>query len=303
MNGASKPPSWIAAAPLTFVFLWATGFVVARLSAGHVGPFSFLALRFPIAASCMLAIALLQRAAWPRVPDALHALCVGALLHGCYLAPIYWAVAHGMPGGVSALIVGLQPLMAALLAAFVLSEAIGLRHIAGLGLGVIGIGLVVWPKLDASLTGGITPATTAACIAGAAAAALGTVYQKRFASHVPLATGGVWQYVGASAVVLACLALFEDFSFDGSASAWVALAWSVVVLSLGAIALLMLLIRHGEVARVSGLIFLVPAVAALMTYALFGEDLAPVQLAGMALSAVAVLIVTRTTSLPSSSPA
>jgi drug/metabolite transporter (DMT)-like permease len=303
MNGASQPPSWIAAAPLMFVFLWATGFVVARLSAGHVGPFAFLTLRFPIAALCMLAIALLQRAAWPSVPHALHAALVGALLHGGYLAPIYWAVAHGMPGGVSALIVGLQPFMTAFLAAFALNEAISRRHVAGLGIGIIGVALVVWPKLEAGFTGGITPATTAACIMGAASAALGTVYQKRFASHIPLATGGVWQYAGASAVVMLCLALFEDFSFDGSASAWMALAWSVIAMSLGAIALLMLLIRHGEVARVSGLIFLVPAVAAFMTYVLFGEKLAPIQILGMAVSAAAVLMVTRKSFRPSSSPA
>jgi drug/metabolite transporter (DMT)-like permease len=303
MNGASKPPGWIAAAPLTFVFLWATGFVVARLSAGHVGPFTFLTLRFPIAALLMLAIAFLQRAAWPSVPDGLHAAAVGAFLHGGYLAPIYWAVAHGMPGGVSALIVGLQPLMTAFLAAFVLGELISWRHAAGLVVGIAGVALVVWPKLEAGFTGGITLATTAACIFGAASAALGTVYQKRFASHIPLATGGVWQYAGASAVVILCLTLFEDFSFDGSASAWIALAWSVIVMSLGAIALLMLLIRHGEVARVSGLIFLVPAVAALMTFVLFNERLVPIQLLGMAVCAAAVLMVTRKSFRPSSSPA
>jgi drug/metabolite transporter (DMT)-like permease len=293
MNGASKPPAWIVAAPLMFVFLWATGFVVARLSAGHVGPFTFLSLRFPIAALLMLAIATVQRTDWPTVPDAFHSAVVGALLHGGYLAPVYWAVAHGMPGGVSALIVGLQPLITAFLAAWIVREVIGLRHVAGLVTGILGIALVVWPKLQAGLIGGITPATTAACVMGAFCAALGTVYQKRFASHVPLATGGVWQYAGASAVVIAALALFEDFFFDGSAEAWAALGWSVIVLSLGAITLLMLLIRHGGVARVSGLIFLVPAVAALMTYILFHETLVPVQILGMAVCAAAVLIVTR----------
>jgi drug/metabolite transporter (DMT)-like permease len=293
MSGASKPPQWIAAAPLMFVFLWATGFVVAKLSAGHVGPFTFLSLRFPIAALLMLMIALAQGVRWPTVAQARHAAIVGALLHGGYLAPIYWAVAHGMPGGVSALIVGLQPLISAFLAAGILKERIGAQHLAGLATGIIGVALVVWPKLQAGLIGGITPSTTLACVGGAICAALGTVYQKRFVSHVPLASGGVWQYVGASAVVILGLVMFEDFSFDNSTSAWAALAWSVIVLSLGAIALLMLLIRHGEVARVSGLIFLVPAVAALMTFALFGETLVPVQILGMATCAAAVLMVTR----------
>jgi drug/metabolite transporter (DMT)-like permease len=293
MSGVAKPPPWIAAAPLMFVFLWATGFVAARLSAGHVGPFTFLTLRFPIACVLMLIIAWAQRARWPSVPHAAHAAVVGALLHGGYLAPVYWAVAHGMPGGVSALIVGLQPLITAFLAAWILSERIGPRHLLGLGAGLIGIGLVAWPKLGTSLTGGITPVTTGACVFGAVCAALGTVYQKRFASHIDLASGGVWQYAGATLVVSACLFAFEDFHFDGSSDAWLALGWSVIVLSLGAILLLMLLIRHGEVARVSGLIFLVPATAALMTYVIFGETLTAVQMGGMAVSALAVLVVTR----------
>jgi drug/metabolite transporter (DMT)-like permease len=293
MNGASKPPAWIAAAPLMFVFLWATGFVAARLSAGHVGPFTFLSLRFPAAALLMLGIAALQRAEWPTVPQGLHAAAVGGLLHGGYLGLVYWAVAHGMPGGVSALIVALQPLMTAFLAAGVVGERIGRRHIAGLAVGITGVTLVVWPKLEAGLTGGITWPTTLACVAGAFFAALGTVYQKRFASHLPLAAGGAWQYAGASLMVVAALLLFEDFYFDNSLSAWTALAWSVIVLSLGAIALLMLLIRHGDVARVSGLIFLVPGVAALMTYVMFGETLVPAQLLGMIVCAAAVVMVTR----------
>ncbi len=107
-----KPaPSWIAFAPALFVVLWATGFVVARLSADHVEPLTFLSIRFLIAGALFVAIALSQRATWPNGTHAFHAAVAGALLHGGYLGPIYWAVAHGMPAGVSALIVGLQPLM------------------------------------------------------------------------------------------------------------------------------------------------------------------------------------------------
>jgi drug/metabolite transporter (DMT)-like permease len=298
MSRGETAPTWIAAAPSVFVVLWATGFVVARLSAGHVAPFTFLSLRFPIACGLMLAIALIQRAPWPSGMQAVHAGVVGALLHGGYLAPIYWAVAHGMPAGVSALIVGLQPLMTAILAALVLGEMIAPRHIIGLGIGILGVGLVVLPKLQPGFTGGITLATASATLFGAFCATAGTIYQKRFASHLHLASGGAWQYVGASLVVIACFFAFEDFQFDGSASAWVALGWSVIVLSLAAIALLMLMIRHGDVSRVSGVIFLVPAVTALMTYVMFGETLLPIQLAGMAACAAAVFMVTRKPSLP-----
>ena len=285
--------NWMAFAPALFVVLWATGFVVARLSAGHVEPLTFLSIRFPIAGALFVIITLLQQAAWPNSKQAFHAAVAGALLHGGYLGPIYWAVANGMPAGVSALIVGLQPLMTAFLAAAIVAEKISSRHWVGLAIGILGVGFVVWPKLTLGAVSGITPFTTFWCIFGAFSVSLGTVYQKRFATGLNLASGGVWQYVGASLVVLAGALATENFGFDGSSLAWLALGWSVIVLSLAAITLLMLLIRHGDVSRVSGLIYLVPAVAALMTYLLFGETLVPLQILGMAVCAGAVFIVTR----------
>ena len=204
-----------------------------------------------------------MRAPWPGPRAAVHATIAGVLLHGGYLGPVYWAVAHGMPAGVSALIIGLQPLITAALASFMVGERIGLRHWLGLAVGIAGVALVVWPKLDFAALG-ITPLTTAVNVMGAVSISLGTVYQKRFAAALHVASGGAWQYAGASALVLAAALMLEDFRFDGSPQAWFALAWSVIVLSLGAISLLMILIRAGEVSRVAGLIFLVPAVSAAM---------------------------------------
>ena len=133
---------------------------------------------------------------------------------------------------------------------------------------------------------------------GALSISFGTVYQKRFATSLNLASGGAWQYVGASLAVLIFALLMEEMRFDGSFQAWFALGWSVIVLSLGAITLLMLLIRLGDVGRVSRLIFLVPGVSALMAYGLFGETLSLIQIIGMAVCAAAVLIVTRRRVLP-----
>lgn len=291
--GSTTARLMIWSAPALFVLMWATGFIVARLSAPHVEPFTFLALRFPLAALLFAAIALASRAPWPGPRAALHATVAGSLIHAVYLAPIYWAVAHGLPAGVSALIVGLQPLLTAFMAAGLVGENISGRHWLGLCVGVLGVALVIAPKLSLVAINGITPATTLATLLGAVAISLGTVYQKRFASALHIASGGTWQYVGASLVVLVLALLFEDLRFDGSVNAWFALGWSVLVLSLGAISLLMLLIREGAVAKVSSLIFLVPAVAAVMAFALFGETLSAVQIVGMAVCAAAVLIVNR----------
>ena len=284
----------IAIAPALFVVLWATGFVVAKLSAGHVAPIWFLGLRFPIACMFMFCVALYQRAAWPNLAHAFHASVAGALMHGGYLAPINWAVAHGLPAGVSALIVGLQPLITAFLAAWILGERIHARHWFGLVVGLIGIALVISPKLHFQGAEGITPLTVGLALFGAACISFGTVYQKRFATGISLATGGVWQYVGGSLVVLISAYFVEDFFFDNSLQAWWALGWAVIVLSIIAITLMMMLIREGAVSKVSSLIFLVPAVAALMTYILFGETLNLIQILGMVVCAAAVLIVNRT---------
>lgn len=287
-----------AAAPVLFVLMWATGFVVARLSAPHADPLTFLGIRFPIAGVLFALIAVALAAPWPGARQAFHATVAGAFLHGGYLGPVYWAVAHGMPAGVSALIVGLQPLMTAILAAAIVNEKISARHWLGLLVGILGVALVVSPKLQLAGTGGITPLTTAVNVLGALSISFGTVYQKRFATALNLASGGAWQYVGASIAVLIPALLFEDLRFDGSFEAWFALGWSVIVLSLGAITLLMLLIRLGDVGRVSSLIFLVPGVSALMAYGLFGETLTIIQVLGMAVCAAAVLIVTRRRVLP-----
>lgn len=293
MQKNSSTGLFLAATPVLFVLMWATGFVVARLSAPHADPLTFLAIRFPIAGVLFALIALALSAPWPSGRQAFHATIAGAFLHGGYLGPVYWAVAHGMPAGVSALIVGLQPLMTAILASWMVKEKISLRHWLGLAVGIVGVALVVSPKLHMGLTGGITPLTTAVNVAGALSISFGTVYQKRFATALNLASGGAWQYVGASLVVGVAALLTEEMRFDGSFDAWFALGWSVLVLSLGAISLLMLLIRLGDVGRVASLIFLVPGVSALMAYGLFGETLTLVQILGMAVCAGAVLIVTR----------
>ena len=291
MISAKTKTAFIAATPLIFVVFWATGFVVARLSAGHVAPLWFLSLRFPLALIFMLGVALVQKARWPAPVQAFHALVAGAFLHGFYLATNYWAVAQGLPGGVAALIIGLQPLITAFMASAILGERVSLRHWLGLAMGLIGIGLVLSPRIDFAQSEGITPMTAGITFLGAVAIAFGTVYQKRFATGIDLATGGVYQYVGATLVVLLLAYFTEDFFFDHSLQAWAALAWSVIVLSIIAISLLMVMIREGAVSRVSSLIFLVPGVAALMTYVLFGEELNWIQILGMVVCAGAVMVV------------
>lgn len=285
-------------APLVFVLLWATGFVVSKLSAGHVAPVWFLNLRFLFALLFMLGMAFWQKARWPGPRLAFHAAVTGVFVHALYLCPFYWSVANGMPAGVIALVTGLQPLFTAFLAVPMLGERVEGKHWLGLVIGITGVVMVLLPKLSFALLGGITPLTIALSVLGTLSIAFGTVYQKKFATGIALSTGGVWQYAGAGLVAWLITLVLGDYMFDDSLRAWAAMGWAVIVLSVFTILLLMWLINQGAVSKLASMNFLVPGVTSLMTYFLFGETLLPVQLFGMAICACAVLVVNRATRVP-----
>lgn len=292
LHTRSDAPAWLPLAPAIFVVLWATGFIGARLSAADAEPLSFLTFRFLIAAALLAAAAVAAGATWPDRRGAVHAIVAGALIHGGYLGCIFWSIARGLPAGVSALIVGLQPLMTALVAGPLLGDRMSARHWLGLGLGIVGIGLVVWPQLTFSAYG-ITPANVAASVLATVSITLGSIYQKRHAASFDLRSGNALQFAGAAAVVGIAAATTESFAIRWTGEVLFAMAWLVLVLSIGAISLLYVMIRHGEVSRIAALFYLVPAVTAALAWALFGESLTPVQIVGMAVCAGAVMLATR----------
>ena len=253
----------------------------------YAEPFSFLSLRFALAIALLVILALAVRAPWPGLRMAGHCIVVGILLHGIYLGAVFWAIDHGMPAGISAMIVGLQPITVALLAGPLLGERVSLRQWTGLLIGAVGLVLVLAPKFELGGSG-ITPLNIAVCVFAMLGQTAGTMYQKKFAANVPLRTGTLWQYVGALVPGLLYALTFETFSFDWNGELIFALAWLVLVLSIAAIFLLMLLIREGSISKVSSLFYLVPASTAIIAYFLFGETLNAVQLGGMVLCAIGV---------------
>lgn len=284
--------AWVALAPAFFVLMWSTGFIGAKLGLPYAEPFTFLTVRFAIATVLFMLIALAFRAEWPGSRDILHSLVVGALVHGLYLCAVFWAIGNGMPAGVTALIIGLQPLMTAILAGLLLREELTARHWTGLALGLAGLVLVLGPKLD--LTGsGITPASIAVVAGGVLSITLGTLYQKRFAVSGDLRTGVAWQFFSGTVVcgIAAWIAGWGAITWSGEFV--FALAWMVLVLSFGAVMLLMVLIRRGAVSRVATLFYLVAPLTALIGWAMFGETLEPVQLAGMVITLAGVAIAGR----------
>ena len=279
--------------PLLFVGIWATGFIVARLVAPHADPLTFLAYRFVLSASVFAVIAAAVRAAWPRgVRGWRDALVAGVLMQGVYLGGVFWSVRHGLPAGLSALVTGLQPLLTAVLAFPLLRERVGVRRWAGIALGFGGALLVLQPQLRAG-PGGILIVPLLVCGAGMVGMTLATIWQKRTASTADLRTNAAVQFIGAALVAIPAAALTETGRFDASWQAWTGLAWAVCGLSVGAISLLLILIKRGAVAGVASLFYLVPPVVAVLAFAFFGEQLSALQVVGMAVAAAGVAVASR----------
>jgi drug/metabolite transporter (DMT)-like permease len=277
-------------APAIFVLLWSTGFIGSKLGAPYIDPMVFLTVRFVAVLPVLIVLALFMARSWPKTLSGIgHCIITGMLVHGIYLGGVFWAIKQGMPAGLSSIIVGLQPVLTALTAVALLSERISKKHWLSMAIGAAGLALVLGPKFDASGSG-ITLATIGVVFIAVAAISLGTVYQKRFVQQTDLLAATVWQYVGAL-LVTAPLTLTESWQITWSGELVFAMAWLVLVLSVGAILLLMLLIREGAVSKVASLFYLVPVATAVESYVLFDETLTYVQVAGMALVIGAVLTI------------
>ena len=273
--------------PLAFVLLWATGFVCAKLGLPHAGPMTFLLWRCGLVVLCMTALALIFRAPWPTLARAKHIAVAGVLLQAGYLGGVFAAISLGMPAGVTALIVGLQPVLTALLGPLV-GERVSPKQWLGLGLGAAGVVLVVWDKLHLTGIGGATVALTVLALTSIT---LGTLYQKRFCGANDLRTQSVIQFIAAFAVLLPFGLAFETLQVVWARDFIIALAWSVLVLSLGSISLLLLMIRQGAVTQVASLFYLVPPVTAIMAYFMFDERLGVTAQAGLVVAMVGVALV------------
>jgi drug/metabolite transporter (DMT)-like permease len=283
-------------APALFVFLWSTGWIVARYSAEYADPLTFLSARYACAGAVLFVYALIAGGRWPARPsDFVHAAFSGVLLHAIYLGGVWIAIAQGVPASISALLAALQPILTAALAPILLRERIGAKQWLGIVLGFIGIIVVLSPKLA-----GVAPGQLGAVampllinIIAMLAVTAGTFYQKRYIHSGDLRTVTILQYAGAIAVTLPVAYLVEPMRLEVNATTILIMLWSVLAISIGAIALLLLLIRRGEVSRAAQLIYLVPPTAAAQAYLLFGEQLTPLQLAGMALTVIGVALASR----------
>lgn len=277
------------AAPAIFVVLWSTGFIGAKLGIPHAEPFTFLALRMAITLAILVPIVGFL-CGLRHDPRALaHSAVTGMLVHAAYLGGVFFAISRGMPAGISALVVALQPLLTTLFARLMLGERASRKQLFWLAIALGGVLLIISPRLTGLEGGeGITPVTLGACALAVFAIAMGTIYQKRFVTGLDVRVSTTAQYAGAL-LPLGILSLAtETGEIDWTVEFIVAMAWLVLVLSIGAVMLLMFLIRRNSAASTASLFYLVPVSTAVIAYFLFGEILQPVQLAGMAVVILAV---------------
>lgn len=267
--------------PLVFVLLWSTGFIGARLGLPHVEPLTFLLIRYLAVLVCMALLALATRAPWP--PTA-HAWChigvAGLLMHGVYLGGVFIAISKGLPAGVASLVVGVQPLLTAVGAGWLLHETVLRRQWLGLVLGLLGVGLVVFGKIGSSFgLDALWPA-----VAALMGITVGTLYQKRFCPPFDWRTGAIAQFLPTALATLVGAWLTESFQVEWTGAFVFALGWLVIVLSFGAISLLNWLIQHKDAVNVASLFYLVPPCTALVAWLLFDEAFTGLALVGMALT-------------------
>ena len=282
-------------APALFVFLWSTGFIGAKYIVPYAEPFTFLTIRYFLAALILFAIAYAFKQPLKLNKEQFKAsFAVGILLHVIYIGGVFYAVSLGVSAGISAVIVSIQPVLVSLLAVPLLGERLRWVQVVGLFLGVAGIALLLLPKV---FQGDYTASTSIVGIVICVIALLGTsggyLVQKKLGGEIPFLSGTGAQYA-ISAIAFAILSVAtEDQIIQWVPEFFFGLAWIVFMLSIASIVLLYGMLRTGSASKVSSLYYLVPPVAAIQAYFLFDEVIGLVGIIGMAFAGLGVVLVMR----------
>lgn len=291
---STEDNAWLRVMPSVFVFIWATGFVSAKLAMPHAEPFSFLCARYATSIACFGMWIAWSRPAWPQGrAQWFHLAVVGTLIHAGYLGGVWAAVKLGMSAGLSALIVSLQPIVTALWLSS-RGSAISRRQWLGLLLGLLGLAFVLSEKLG---TAEVTLIPMLWIVLALCSITVGTLYQKAWVQACDVRTAVFVQLIAALAVSLP-MASLEAFEIVWQRDTLVALAWSVLGLTMGASSLMYIMIQRGAVTRVTSLLYLVPPTTAVIAWLMFGEPITLLMLLGMMIAAYAVYLVLKPISSP-----
>lgn len=282
----------VGAAPWIFIVIWSSGFVVAKYGFEDADSLYFLALRLLLAAGILFLLTLALRQPIRLTKSDLGAsLAIGLSLHGFYLAGVWYAIELGAPAGLSSVITSMQPIVVSLLAVRLLGEPLTRKQIGGLLFGLLGVVLVVFPKL--SKAQGFTGESLALLVAALAGSTVATLLQKKIGHSIPLMIGTTYQFAIAGAGLLAISILRGRTYFELTTTSFWTMTWAVIVTSIAAVLLLLWLLNKGSAAKVSSLLYLVPPMAVLQARILFGEKVSLIGIIGIAMTALGVALVIR----------
>ena len=275
-----------------FVTVWGSGFLATKLGLQHAAPFTFLTLRFAFGILCLFPIVLIYKPRWPASRREFgHIIVAGLLMHAVHLSGSHYTQYLGMSAGITAVLLSIQPLLTAVIAGRWMGERLSARQWLGIAIGLAGVTLIVWHKIDVrEATVGALAAVTIS-LAGVTA---GTLYQRAFCKAVDLRAAALLQFTG-TLVVLAPLAWFVE----GAAVRWSwSLAGAIVFLVIGASILAVnafhTLMRRGQATRVTSLIYLTPIFAVALELAMFGVVPTVISLTGIAITCLGVAMVSWT---------
>jgi drug/metabolite transporter (DMT)-like permease len=280
----------IRLAPAIFLLFWSGGFAAGKFGVHYTGPMSFLALRYGLVLLVLLPLLLVMRPPLPRTPaEWVHLAVVGFLIQGLYFSLGYIALSTNISTALVALIGSLQPIVVALAAPRLTGERVGRMGWTGLFLGLSGAVVVILARSAVETISTLGLIASFGALAGMSA---GTLYEKRYGVSQHPVTANTVQYAAGLGLTLPLALLFEDRVITWTPSFAIALAYLVICNSLIALTLLLMMIRRGEVSRVSALFFLVPPMAAIIGWVLLGEQMPPLAWVGLALAALGVALVT-----------
>jgi drug/metabolite transporter (DMT)-like permease len=287
----TAPPLRLSSSLLAwyFVIVWGSGYLATKVGLQYAPPFTFLTLRFAFGLLVVVPIALVVRPRWPSSSiEWRHVAFAGLLVHAVNLGASHYAQYLGMSAGIAALVLALQPLVTAIVAAPLLGERLARPQWLGVTLGLVGVALVVWHKIDVNA---LTTGALASVMIALAAITAGTLYQRVFCPAVDLRAAAVVQFV-ASFAVLAPLAWWvEDFRFVPAWPMFGAIAFLVILASLLAVNALHTLMRRGEATRVTSMLYLTPIIAVVLEWAMFATRPTPLTTVGIAVTCAGVALV------------
>jgi len=268
-----------------FVAVWGAGYIATKIGLQDAAPFTFLTLRFAFGMICLLPVVLLTKISWGTPTALAHLAVAGLLMHVVQLGGSHYAQYLGMSAGVAALILSTQPLFTAALAGRILRERLLPRQWLGVVVGLTGVAMVVWHKVDVRE---VTPANLAASLIAVTGVTAATLYQKVFSPRADLRAATVVQFA-VSLIVLAPLAVtIEHFDFRFSNRLFLSIGFLVIFASILGVMALWWLLRHGEATRVTSMMYLPPVFAVVLELALFGVVPGGLMLAGIAVTCAGV---------------